>query len=744
MHTPVEPSVRPAHPFAKVALPVPLATQFTYEVPTEIADRVAIGARVDVPFGKRVLSGIVVELLDSTDLAKTRPIKRVYDTYLPAELLALTEWIASYYGCTFGEAAQSVLPPVLKPTRRQARFDGAVRLRDDIDPTALAGSMKRARRQLDLVNALVEAGGEAGIDVVVGSWGFKPDQIKSLIDKGVVERVPRSRRSSLEAIEKAVGALTPHQEAALAHATKAITSREFRPILIHGVTGSGKTEVYIRAARFALEQKGGSIILVPEIGLLPQAVARYKRVFGNDLAVIHSRLTGGERYEMWRRLENGEARVVLGPRSSIFSPVRDLRLIVVDEEQDESYKQTDKPRYHARNVALMRGKRENLCVLMGSATPSAETFHHAESGRYALLSLPDRVAGAPMPDIRFVDMRDTQMAGTFFSSLLVERLEATLEQGRQAILFLNKRGHARYVQCNVCGWVARCDNCDISLIYHRVSRRLRCHYCGLNRPAAERCDHCGSTKLFFAGAGTQRVELDLAGLFPGVGILRMDADTTGGKQGHEKVLDKFGSGRYPILIGTQMVTKGHHFPQVGLVGVLFAEDSLNYPDFRSSERTFQLLTQVAGRAGRAGERGEVLVQTFIPDHPVFTHLATHDYAGFMATELGVRRELGYPPFARLILASCSSASKVLLHRVIHSWAVEMRRFAEGRRFQVLGPVSPLVERIKGKFREHVMIKGHFSGDEKQGLLDLFDQVAERERAGRAVDLRWDVDPESFI
>ena len=731
------------HPYAKVALPVPLATLFTYDIPSDLADKVSVGRRVDVPFGKRVLSGIVVELADATEVAKTRPIKNVYDTYLTPELLKLTEWMAAYYGCSVGEAAQSVLPPALKPTRVRPRLQGTLRLVDGVDNEAMGKALKRARRQLELAEALVEAGGALDIETA-NERGFKTEHIKALIEKGFAERVDKVHTSTLDTLEDEVTKLTPHQTEALARVTQAIAGGAFEPMLVHGVTGSGKTELYIRAARFALEAGGGCIILVPEIGLLPQAIARYKRVFGDELAVMHSRLTGPERHAMWSRIESGEARVVLGPRSSVFSPVRNLRMIVVDEEQDESYKQTDKPRYHARNVALMRGKNEKLTVVMGSATPSAETYHHASEGRYALLDLPHRVSGAPMPTIDLVDMREAPMEGTFFSEALLERIESTLERGQQAILFLNKRGHARYVQCNTCGWVARCDNCDISLIYHRVSRRLRCHFCGYNRSAVDKCDTCGGSKLFFAGAGTQRVELDLQGFFPGVGILRMDADTTSGKEGHRRVLEEFGTGKYPLLIGTQMVTKGHHFPGVHLVGVLFAEDSLNYPDFRSSERTFQLLTQVSGRAGRAGKQGEVVVQTFVPEHAVFAHLLRNDYAGFMHNELEVRKQLRYPPFARLVLASCTATSKVLLHRVIHAWAAEMRRLSEGRGFIVLGPVSPLVERIKGRFREHVMIKGRLTSADKAELLALFERVAERERGGRSVDLRWDVDPESFV
>jgi primosomal protein N' (replication factor Y) len=514
-------------------------------------------------------------------------------------------------------------------------------------------------------------------------------------------------------------------------------------MLLHGVTGSGKTEVYLRAAKHALSQGGGCIVLVPEIGLLPQAVARYRRVFGDSIAVLHSRLTGPERFAMWKLIESGERRLVLGPRSAVFSPVKDLNLIIVDEEHDDSYKQSDKPRYHARSVALMRGKRAGLTVVLGSATPSAESFHQAASTRYSYLSLPQRIEGTPLPKVHFVDMRVAEREGAFLSSHLLERLEANLASNHQSILFLNKRGHARFVLCNTCGWVARCENCDISLTYHRVNNRLKCHFCGYNLPGPKECGACSGRKLYFSGVGTQRVELDLVSFFPGVGILRMDADTTSGKEGHRRVLEEFSTGKYPILVGTQMVTKGHHFPQVNLVGVLFAEESLNYPDFRSSERTFQQLTQVAGRAGRASSTGEVVIQTFTPEHHVFSYLPAYDYDGFMREELRVRKKLNYPPFSRIVLASCASSRRDVLRRVMERWSAEVRRLLSGRPADVLGPAPPVVARVKNRYREQLLIKGHLSAGDKRLLLESFTRVAESERGGRAVELRWDVDPETF-
>jgi len=739
-----EPVSKRVPAYAKVALPLPMATCFTYEIPSALALEVFVGRRVEVPFGRRILSGFVVELSDKRDVEHTKPIRAVSETYLPQPLLELAGWVASYYGCSLGEAAQAVLPSGLRRARKKGRLEDDIRLKfESSGMETLREKLKGARKQLSLVEHLAEAGGGADVRTITAGWGFAAAHIKALIDKGVAERGSPVVVSPLESIDSPVARLTADQSHALERIADLISAERFSAILLHGVAGSGKTEIYLRAAELVLSSGGGCIVLVPEISLLPQAVARYKKVFGNRMAVIHSRLTGAERFEIWERVEKGNCRVVLGPRSAVFSPVKNLRLIIVDEEQDDSYKQEDKPRYHARNVALMRGKLENLAVVLGSATPSAESLHQALDGRYVYLSLPTRVGGTPFPTIQFVDLRNEPVESAFCSAYLLDRLENNVRKGRQSILFLNKRGHARFIQCNACGWVARCKNCDIALVYHRVANRLRCHYCGYGRAPVARCDQCGSSKLFFAGAGTQRVELDLASLLPGVGILRMDADTTTGKEGHRKVLEQFSTGKYAVLIGTQMVAKGHHFPQVNLVGVLYAEESLNYPDFRSSERTFHQLMQVAGRAGRAGGESEVVVQTFTPDHYVFKYLKTYDYNGFMKEELSVRRQLRYPPFSRLVLATFSGSSKEVLHRVVQNWTDEMRRKFTGTTVDVLGPASPLVERVKNRYREHVLIKGKLSTSLKNELLETYRKTTDRERGGGTIDLRWDVDPESF-
>jgi primosomal protein N' (replication factor Y) len=737
----------PPERYAKVALPLPVTNLFTYEIPPELSADVYVGRRVVVPFGRRLASGIVVEIAEKSDFERTKPIRSVMETYLSQPLLELVRWMASYYGCAVGEAAQAALPPSMRRATKERKFEGLFRAaRPDGGTEALRRRLKAAPRQLALAERLLEAGGVVGLGTITDEWGFAAFHVKALLDKGIVERCAEATSSPLEDLETTVSELTPDQRRAIDAIEEALASRSFAACLLHGVTGSGKTEVYLRSAAWVLTRGGGCIVLVPEISLLPQAVARYRRVFGDRMAVIHSRLTGIERFRIWDRTERGECRLVLGPRSAVFSPVTDLRLIVVDEEQDDSYKQDDKPRYHARNAALIRGKLEGLTVVLGSATPSAESLHHALEKRYTYLSLPTRVGGAPLPAVTLVDLKNEPLEAAFCSSYLVERVEKNVRDGHQSILFLNKRGHSRFIQCNACGWTARCKNCDIALIYHRVANRLKCHYCGYNKGVVSKCEKCGGTRLFFSGAGTQRVELDLAALFPGVGILRMDADTTAGKEGHRRVLEQFSTGKFPILIGTQMVSKGHHFPNVNLVGVLYAEESLNYPDFRSAERTFQQLMQVAGRAGRGGSGAEVVVQTFTPDHYVFQFLREHDYAGFMKEELGARRELRYPPFSRIVLASFSGPRKDVLDAAVLAWTDEIRRISAGWGVEILGPASPPVERVNNRYREHVLIKGRLTAAAKNEFLAAYRRLIEggRRSAGGAIELRWDVDPESFM
>ncbi|MCK4550069.1 MAG: primosomal protein N', partial [Candidatus Krumholzibacteria bacterium] len=445
--------------------------------------------------------------------------------------------------------------------------------------------------------------------------------------------------------------LTAEQKKAFTAITGSIVSTEFARYLVFGVTGSGKTEVYLRCIEEALAAGGRAIVLIPEISLVPQTTARFRRRFGERVAVIHSRLTGPQRASIWRDAAAGRVDVVIGARSAVFVPLKDLRVIVVDEEQDSSFKQQEKPHYSAIDVAEFRARTENAVMVTGSATPSLESWHKSSSGRVKGFILPDRPGAGELPPVEIIDMRKKRRG---ISEPLLDALDGCVSAGRQAIVLINRRGFASYLQCPKCGWIGSCPNCSISLTWHSRGGRLACHYCGFSSGTPEKCPECGSYGFVRLGGGTQKVESDLVNLLPGVKILRMDLDTTTGKSGHSDILEKFASGGGDILLGTQMVAKGHPYPNVTVVGVLSADAGLNFPDFRAAERTFQLLSQAAGRTGRGAEGGKVYIQTYTPEHFIFDYSVRHDFPGFAEKELESREQFAYPPAGSLILMTVSA------------------------------------------------------------------------------------------
>jgi primosomal protein N' (replication factor Y) (superfamily II helicase) len=511
------------------------------------------------------------------------------------------------------------------------------------------------------------------------------------------------------------------------------TSKTF---LLHGVTGSGKTQVYIEAIRHCLSLDRTAIVLVPEISLTPQIVRRFKTHFGDQVGVVHSRMSIGERHDVWRAARRGGCKVVIGPRSAIFAPLQNLGLIVVDEEHEASYKQFDSvPRYHARDVAIVRGTQNNAVVLLGSATPSTESYSNATSGKFELLEMPDRIDQVPMPAITIVDMtaerkrayaamkaalpedqrmklKDFQMST--ISALLQEKITDRIQRKEGVILLQNRRGFAPFVECPDCGYAERCDNCNVTLTYHLTKRHLRCHYCGLIRAPHSVCPDCKGTNIALHGAGTQRVEQDLEKLFPEAKVLRMDLDTTSRKGAHDRLLGKFERGEADILLGTQMVAKGLDFPRVTLVGVISADTQMLLPDFRSSERTFQLLTQVSGRAGRSALLGEVIIQTYQPQHYTLQHVVDHDFASFYTQELEARRELDYPPFSRLVLVETKGEDEQKVQQLAEQFARHLKN--NNGTFSVLGPAPAVIAKINKQFRWHIIIKNLKQLDPSGSLL----------------------------
>jgi len=659
---------------ARVSLEIALRKEFDYAIPPELVDQVEVGSRVQVPFGPRKLMGCVTALAEESGHARLKPILKVIgaQTLVTPKVLKLARWIADYYCCAPEVALKSVLPEAVRKEDsgwRERLFVRAL--------PASGGFPKLPRRQQEVWN-IVEERHELSLTELLDLAETTAATVRKLEDRGLVEiatqiseRDPYAREEILPSQRLA---LNERQAAALAKITAAMDgvsgkvgervsgkttaddTQPTRPLthspthpltfLLHGVTGSGKTEVYLQALDHALAQGKGGIVLVPEIALTPQTVERFKARFSSGpqqtlVAVLHSHLSAGERHDEWHKIRQGRARIVIGARSAIFAPIEPLGLVIVDEEHEHTYKQEEAPRYHARDVSIVRGQMENAVVVLGSATPSLESYHNCKKGKYTLLELPERVDGQKMPHVRVVDMRQAARGGKgppLFSPQLKEAITQRLERGEQTILFLNRRGYSTSLQCPLCGFVAGCPNCSLSLTYHRPEQKLRCHLCGWFEPVPAACpnEKCKNPAIRFAGTGTQRVEETLGKLFPQARVKRMDTDVMKRKEDYRKVLGDFRTGKIVILIGTQMIAKGLHFPNVTLVGIIYADLALHQPDFRAGERTFQLLTQVAGRAGRGDVEGEVFVQAFTPFHPAIQYARRHDFVGFYEQELEFR------------------------------------------------------------------------------------------------------------
>ncbi|HOX24905.1 MAG TPA: primosomal protein N' [Candidatus Krumholzibacteria bacterium] len=528
--------------------------------------------------------------------------------------------------------------------------------------------------------------------------------------------------------------LTAEQTAVVDAARRLLAARAFGSLLLHGVTGSGKTEVYLHVIDAALGLGRGALYLLPEIALTPQALARITVRFGDAVAALHSGLSAGERCRVHEAAAAGEIKVVVGPRSALFAPLPDLGVIVVDEEHDASYKQDEKPRYHARDVALVRGRESGAVVLLGSATPDLGTWQRAAEGRHTVYSLSGRLGG-PLPAVELVDLRG-EPPRDGFSERLLAAVGETLAAGRQSILYHNRRGFARQLQCRDCGAVVMCPHCDIGLVWHLRPRRLLCHYCAFQREVPATCPACGSPAFLPAGGGTEKTELALRAAFPDARLLRLDHDTTRQRGSHGRILGAFAGGEADILVGTQMVAKGHHFPGVSLVGVLAADDGLSLPDFRAGERVFQLLTQVAGRAGR-NDPGRVLLQTWQPDHPVILCAAEHDFVGFARLEAAHRRVAGYPPFQRLLRLGLSGPRQRETSEAAAQLKVALARQLAGDGRTVLGPAPAVFARLQGRFREHLLVKGDLSRGEKAWVADCCRALRD---AYRGLEVIVDIDP----
>ncbi|MBN2505298.1 MAG: primosomal protein N' [Verrucomicrobia bacterium] len=717
---------------ARVTLEIALRKEFDYLIPPDMAGRVEVGTRVKVPFGPRHVMGVVTALAEQSPHTNLRPLARIVGAQSPVtpKVLALARWIADYYCCPVETALKSVLPDAVR--RENAAWQERLWVRAQPPDGALP---KLSRRQLEIWHIL-EEWRDLPLRELLQLAQTTADTIRRLEDRGLVRIAPRIAERDPYAREQFLPtqplALNPEQDRALRRILDAMDpaapspagspaasmpapQAAVRVFLLHGVTGSGKTEVYLQAIAHALQRGQGAIVLVPEISLTPQTVERFKARFCAGpaptlVAVLHSHLSAGERHDEWHKIRQGRARIVIGARSAIFAPVDPLGLIIVDEEHEHSYKQEEAPRYNARDVAVVRGQREHAVVVLGSATPSMESYYNAKRGKYALLELPTRVDHQILPVVRVVDMRleTRQQKGTpILSMALKEAITRRLEKREQVILFLNRRGYSTSLQCPKCGYVAQCPHCSLALTYHRPEQMLRCHVCGYHTPAPTVCPQpaCRNPAIRYAGLGTQKVEETLLKLFPHARISRMDSDALKRKEDYRRILGDFRLGRIDILLGTQMIAKGLHFPNVTLVGIIYADLSLHLPDFRAGERTFQLLTQVAGRAGRGEVEGEVVVQAFTPFHPAIQYARRHDYAGFYEQELEFRQQLAYPPFARIALLIVKGRNE---DKVKFASEHLRKQIAETLPHPddliVAGPAPAPLLRAEGFYRYHLMLR----------------------------------------
>ncbi|MEK5396550.1 primosomal protein N' [Paenibacillus sp. VTT E-133280] len=627
---------------------------------------------------------------------------------------------------------------------------------------------KKSARQKEVLSFLIER--EATLPMalkeVLSALQVTASTVKGLEEKGFIEiseiEVYRDPYQGRDFKPTTPLPLTAEQEVVYNRISRTLEEQMHEVFLLHGVTGSGKTEIYLQCIKRCMDQGRQAVVLVPEIALTPQMVERFKGRFGSGVAVMHSRLSVGERYDEWRKIREGKATVAVGARSAVFAPFSNLGLIIMDEEHETSYKQEENPKYHARDAAIRRAEQCGAAVILGSATPSLESYHaaRAQSDIHfspVLLEMPTRALGNELPKVNVVDMREELKEGnrSMFSRKLHSALAERLERGEQTVLLLNRRGFSTFVMCRSCGYVAGCPECDISLTYHSRSDNLRCHYCGHAEPAPKLCPECGSEHIRFFGTGTQRVEEELGKLFPGIRVIRMDVDTTTEKGSHEKLLNQFRDKKADVLLGTQMVAKGLDFPDVTLVGVITADSALNLPDFRAAEKTFQLLTQVAGRAGRHQLPGEVVVQSYTPEHYSIIHASGHDYLSFVREELKHRRGLHYPPYCRLILVTLSHEQLPLLLRMAENYAMNLQGKARNLRWygsldklttdvlDLLGPVASPIPRLKGRYRFQCMIKWRGAID----VIGLVRQVAEElEDSVRDTGLQIsiDVDPQMLM
>lgn len=688
---------------------------FHYRIPPELRDEVFPGRRVFIPFGNRKIAGYVWRLTGKTEVKNVKDISSADDirVALNPEFMEMIPWFCNRYYCRAIEAINLFLPPGYHRINEiREKYVNIIPEACEKSPDFWEKLGRRAPRQSEVLQ-LLRKHGTMSRKELLKKTGVSSAVVKELERKGFVvteEKKPvtevREKRKYNEETDQFI--LTAGQQSALDNIEEAINGGGKKEFLIHGVTGSGKTEVYLRSIKKCLNKGKGAILLVPEIALTPQMVAYFKDRLPGEVALLHSNLPVRERYNQWFKIKEGSCRMVLGTRSAVFAPVHNMGLIIVDEEQENSYKQEETPRYHAREVARRRAEYHDAVFVAGSATPSVETYWNAQNGNMQLVEIKNRATPFQLPEVEIVDMRKEMRSGnrSIFSRLMTEKLGEVLEKGEQALLFINRRGFSNFILCRECGFVVRCPHCSVSLTYHAEAKTMVCHYCSHISAPPEVCPECKGIYIRYFGAGTQRVEDEINNLFPGRKVLRMDRDSTSRKGTHKRLWEEFRAGKAQIMVGTQMVAKGLDFPGVTLVGVIAADTAIHLPDFRAAERTFQLITQVSGRAGRGEQKGEVVVQTYHPNHHSIVCVKQHDYHTFFGEEIERRRELLYPPFNEMLRFLFVSSSEKNGNDASQYMAGLLESFAESREeIEIMGPAPAPLFRIKKYFRYQLIIKG---------------------------------------
>ena len=725
---------------------------FQYEVPFSLCDKIAVGMQVEIPFGRgnHMRTGYVIGISDEPnyDVDRIKPVHRIIENQIPVEgqLIRLAAWMKETYGSTMYQALKTVMPvketvrPVEKKTVQLAvdAEEGRLRL--------LEYQRKHNGAKVRLTEALLEHG-TVPYELARNKLNISPATFERLTAEGTIEILTETQyrqAGTKRYLTEPEPELNPAQQGLIDAFRQDYEAGHYQTYLLYGVTGSGKTEVYMHAMDVVLAQGRQVIMLIPEISLTFQTVMRFRRHFGERITILNSQMSKGERYDQFERIRKGEVDIVIGPRSALFAPFSNLGLIVIDEEHESSYKSDNIPKYHARETAIKRADMNHASVILGSATPSVSSYYQAEQGNYRLWKLTERVQKRSLPKVEIVDLREELQKGnrSRFSYRLQELIEDRLSRKEQSIIFMNRRGYASFVSCRSCGEVVNCPHCQVSLTYHdhhSAVPKLVCHYCGYTEPFIKKCKVCGSGMIGRFGSGTQMVEAELQEFFPEARILRMDADTTKGKDGHERILSAFAEGKADILVGTQMIVKGHDFPNVTLVGILAADLSLHSQDYMAGERTFELLTQAAGRAGRGERPGQVVIQTYDPEHAVIRAAAAQDYELFYRNEITYRKILKYPPVVSMIAVLITGEQEEQVQKCAEHLADYMRTTVPGEVIRVIGPSTPVIGKIHDVYRRILYLKS----EQEQALLDVKVQLelyAEQSGVQEACRLYFDLNP----